>query len=118
MAGIKKRINKARKARRESWNSTRIASGGTENLCLSQRSHNARLAKKAVLQRTENKREHTKPSKLEQKRTEHNIVKPILVGGRLWVLKGIPKKAIRRVKEKYPSAFWSVDMNAFCWLDK
>ena len=118
MSGIKKRLNKARKARREEWNRTRIESGGTEKLCLSQRSHNARLAKKTVKTRTENKREHTKPSKFEQKRTEHNVIKPILVGGRLWVLKGIPRKAIRRVKDSYPNAFWSVDMKAFCWLDK
>ena len=115
---VRKKINKMRKSRRESWNATRIEAGSTEALCFSQRSESAKLAKLSVKQRTENRREHNRPTKLERRRSEHEVRKPVLHGSRLWVLRGVSRKHTRQVKEYYPDAFWSCDLKAFCWLKK
>lgn len=115
---VRKKINIARKKRRESWNNTRIDAGSTEALCFSQRSESAKLAKVSVKQRTENRHQHNKPTKLDRRRSEHDVNKPVLHGSKLWVLRGVSRKHTRQVKEYYPDAFWSCDLKAFCWLKK
>ncbi len=115
---VRKKLNKARKARRENWERARIEAGSTEKLCYSQRSNSARLAKQVVKQRTENRNEQKSPDKLERRRSEHEVLKPVLYSGKLWVLRGIGRRHTDQVKQRYPEARWSSDLGAFVWRKK
>ena len=101
-----------RQKRREAWNSQFCKNGTAWSYRNRQKSVHAGMVKKKG---HTDRRNHARPSLDTSKRSEHQQVKPILVGGLYMLPPKIKIGFASAVKQKYPKAIFSETLGRWCW---